>query len=1303
VSLAGLLSVITADPVLQEALGSPGLADGAVGAEHGEGEAGAGFTAPPALRPFLAAALTGRPGEDAGRPAADTGRSAADTGRPGADTGRGRRFVLAVTATAREAEALADALTSLLPGEGVAYFPAWETLPHERISPASDTCGRRLAVLRRLVHPDPADPRTGPLSVVVTPIRGLLQPIVGGLGDIAPVSLRAGQAVGLDEVLTSLVEIGYTRTDLVERRGEMAVRGGIVDVFPPIEEHPLRIEFWGDEVEEIRQFRVADQRGLGTADGLWAPPCRELLLTPAVRERAKQLAADHPGPADVLGKLADGIAVEGMEAFAPAIASRMELLLDHVPAGGRVLACDPERIRTRAADLVRTSQEFLAASWVHAAAGGQVPIDLGAAAFRSITQVRAVADRLGLGWWTVTPFESPGAAGDDSGAHPANGYAARGDGAREADAREAGARADVSGGDGADGDGSGPAAGDAGRQSFSIGAVPAEGYRGDTARALADVRRWLADSWRVVLVTEGHGPAQRLAEMLRADGLGARLGDLDDPPEPGVPCVTTGLISHGFTWERVKLAVICEADLTGQRTGSRDTRRMPSRRRAGIDPLQLTAGDYVVHEQHGVGRYLEMTSRSVQGAIREYLVIEYAPGKRGQPPDRLYVPTDQLDQVTRYVGGEAPALHRLGGADWAKTKGRARKAVRQIASELIRLYSARMASAGHAFGADTPWQRELEDAFPYVETADQLGAIDEVKHDMERAVPMDRLICGDVGYGKTEIAVRAAFKAVQDGRQVAILVPTTLLAAQHYTTFSERYAPFPVLVRTLSRFQGDAEVAATLAGLADGTVDVVIGTHRLLSPETRFARLGLVVLDEEQRFGVEHKEYLKRLRTEVDVLAMSATPIPRTLEMGVAGIREMSTILTPPEERHPVLTLVGPYDEKQIAAAIRRELLRDGQTFFVHNRVASIGKVAARVAELVPEARVVAAHGQMNEHQLERIMGQFLDREHDVLVSTTIVESGLDIPNANTLIVDRADAYGLAQLHQLRGRVGRGTERGYAYFLFPPERELTETAHERLATIAQHTEMGAGMYVALKDLEIRGAGNLLGGEQSGHIAGVGFDLYVRMIGEAVSELRDEGPAERPEVRVELPVNAHIPHEYVPGERLRLEAYTRIAAIDSEGDVAAVHAELTDRYGPAPEPVLGLLAVARLRAQARRAGLTDITQQGTHIRFSPVELPDSRQVRVARLYPKAVLKPTVRTMLVPVPRATPGLRPSAPAPPGAPLLRDQELLAWCAQLVEAVFGESRPAGQAGPGAPAGPAGPAGSAGPGAPAGPAGSDA
>ena len=1230
-SLAGLLGAIADDPQFRQVADLASVEDGGVVPVDG-----ADVTAPAALRPFLAAALTGLPG-------------------------RAARFLLAVTATAREAEELTGALSTLLPAGGVAYFPAWETLPHERLSPRSDTSGQRLAVLRRLAHPDPASSRTAAVTAVVTPVRALLQPMVSGLADVAPVTLAEGDTCDLDEVLARLVDIGYTRTDLVERRGEVAVRGGIIDVFPPAEEHPVRVELFGDVVEETRFFRVADQRSLGPADeGLWAPPCRELLLTPDVRDRAKHLAADHPGLADVLGKLADGITVEGMEALAPVLAPRMELLLDHVPAGGVILACDPERIRARAADLVRTSREFLEASWVNAAAGGQAPVDLGASAFRSITQVRTAADNLRLPWWTITPFDS--SAPDASPAVTGAASASAGGGPREAD--EGGADASFFQMPESD-------SGSQDRPALRLGAGPAPAYRGDTGRALTDVRGWLGEGWRVVLVTEGHGPAQRLAEVLRGEGLGARLGDLDNMPEPGVPCVTTGLIARGFTWESVRLAVLTEADLVGQHAGPREARRMPSRRRGGIDPLQLTPGDYVVHEQHGVGRYREMTSRSIQGAVREYLVIEYAPSKRGQPPDRLYVPTDQLDQVTRYVGGEMPSLHRLGGADWAKTKGRARKAVRQIASELIRLYSARMASPGHAFGPDTPWQRELEDAFPYVETADQLAAIDEAKRDMERPVPMDRLICGDVGYGKTEIAVRAAFKAVQDGMQVAVLVPTTLLAQQHQSTFSERYAPFPVVVRTLSRFQSDAEVAETLRGLAEGTVDVVIGTHRLLSPDTRFARLGLVILDEEQRFGVEHKEYLKRLRTEVDVLSMSATPIPRTLEMGVAGIREMSTILTPPEERHPVLTMVGPYEEKQIAAAIRRELLRDGQVFFVHNRVSSINKVAAKVADLVPEARVVAAHGQMNEHTLERIMLEFVDRKHDVLVATTIVESGLDIPNANTLIVDRADVYGLAQLHQLRGRVGRGTERAYAYFLFPPEKPLTETAHERLATIAQHTEMGAGMYVALKDLEIRGAGNLLGGEQSGHIAGVGFDLYVRMIGEAVGELRDSGPAERAEVRVELPVNAHIPHSYVPGERLRLEAYTRIAAIDSAADIAAVSEELADRYGPLPEPVLGLLAVASVRAQARKAGLTDITQQGTHIRFAPVDLPESRQVRAQRLYPKTVLKPAVRTMLVPVPRDLPGARPGAPVPPGAPLLRDRELLAWCGQLIEAVFGESSP--------------------------------
>ena len=1064
-----------------------------------------------------------------------------------------------MTATAREAEELAAALGSLLGEDRVGYFPAWETLPHERLSPRSDTSGQRLAVLRRLAHPDPSDVRSGPLQVVTTPVRSLLQPMVSGLGELTPVKLSVGQDASMDDTITQLVEIGYARVEMVERRGEIAVRGGLLDVFPPTEEHPLRVEFWGDEVEEIRYFKAADQRSLAVAeDGLWAPPCRELLLTPSVRARARQLAAEWPGLHDILGKMAEGITVEGMEALAPALTDKMDLLLDYLPRGAKVIACDPERIRARAADLVWTSQEFLEASWVNAAAGGEVPIDLGEAAIRPIAAARAAAATLALPWWTITPF----AAADS--AHVVSPH-------------------DTDDFDGGVGE---PAP-------FPVSAEPAPGYRGDTHRALADIRQWLADDWRVVLITEGHGPARRLAELLRGEGLGARDGDLTAPPEAGLAHVATGLLESGFVWPAIRLVVLAEADLAGTRSGTRQSHRMPSRRRGGIDPLQLTPGDFIVHEQHGVGRYLEMTSRTVQGATRDYLVIEYAPSKRGQPPDRLYLPTDQLDEVTRYTGGEAPALHRLGGADWAKAKGRARKAVRDIAAGLIRLYQARMASPGHAFGADTPWQRELEDAFPYVETPDQLAAVDEVKADMERAVPMDRLICGDVGYGKTEIAVRAAFKAVQDGKQVAVLVPTTLLSAQHFATFSERYAPFPVTVRPLSRFQSAAEFADTLDGLASGKVDIVIGTHRLLSPEVRFARLGLLIIDEEQRFGVEHKEYLKQLRTEVDVLAMSATPIPRTLEMGISGIREMSTILTPPEERHPVLTSVTPYDERQIAAAIRRELLRDGQVFFVHNRVSSINKVAARLAELVPEARIGVGHGQMNEHTLEKVMSGFIERDFDVLVSTTIVESGLDIPNANTLIVDRADAYGLPDLHQLRGRVGRGRERGYAYFLYPPEKPLTETAHERLATLQQHTGIGAGLHIAMKDLEIRGAGNLLGGEQSGHVAAVGFDLYVKMIGEAVRELRGDGPAERAEVRVELPVDAHIPHDYVTGERLRLEAYTqdrvdRLGARHRRGQRRADRPVRSDS-GPGREPA-GRGAAAGCRPAGGADGHYDAGQQ-----------------------------------------------------------------------------------------------------------------
>jgi len=1121
---------------------------------------------------------------------------------PGAGAGRP---VLAVTATAREAEDLVTELSDVMGEEQVALYPAWETLPHEWLSPRSDTVGQRLAVLRRLTHPDDAVPGRGRPAVVVTPVRAVLQPQPAGLGDVDPVTLRAGSVVELDDLVRALAGAGYHRVDLVERRGEFTVRGGLVDVFPPTAPHPRRIELWGDEVAEIREFAVADQRSLGVVEEVYAPACRELLLTAEVRGRAARLAEEHPEMAELLTKISHGTAVEGMESLAPLLLDEMELLVDVLPAECLVLVCDPERVHTRAHDLAATDEEFREASWAAAAEGGQAPVDVRGASFRSLADVRGHALTRGQRWWSTSPFEDDAEVADEHSI-----------------------------------------------ESVSLGWQAVPGFRGDQPAAFGQLRAWVAQGWATLLLAAGQGTLDRAAEVLAEEGTAVRRSpDLDDDP---VVHLCAGRMTSGFVDPSVGLVVITERDLTGRDpAGSRRDAALPSRRRHQVDPLTLQPGDFIVHDQHGVGRYVEMVQRTTGGAVREYLVLEYAPGKRGQPADRLFVPTDQLEQVTRYVGGETPALDRIGGADWAKRKGRARKAVKQIAAELIKLYAARQSAPGRVFGADTPWQRELEDAFPYVETPDQMSTIDEVKRDMERPVPMDRVICGDVGYGKTEIAVRAAFKAVQDGTQVVVLVPTTLLVQQHLQTFSERYAPFPIQVKALSRFQSDAEAEAVRAGVTDGTVDVVIGTHRLLTGDVRFHDLGLVIVDEEQRFGVEHKERLKHLRANVDVLTMSATPIPRTLEMSITGIRDMSTITTPPEERHPVLTYVGPYEDRRVAAAIRRELLREGQVFVVHNRVATIEKTAARLREAVPEARISVAHGQMNEHTLEQVIVDFWERRSDVLVCTTIVETGLDIANANTLVVDRADMLGLSQLHQLRGRVGRGRERAYAYFLYPRDRTMTDTAHQRLATIAQHTELGAGMQVAMKDLEIRGAGNLLGAEQSGQIADVGFDLYVRMVGEAVAEYRGDVEDEGADMRVELPVDAHLPHDYVPSERLRLEAYRRLSEAADEASIAAVADELRDRYGEPPEPVANLLAVARVRALARSRGLREVVLTGQQVRLAPLALPDSVKVRINRLYPKSVVKTTIDTVLVPRPKE-PGI--------GGRVVSGAPLLEWVEKVV-----------------------------------------
>ncbi len=1157
--------------------------------------------------------------------------------------------LLVVTATGREAEETALALRSYLPAQDVAVMPAWETLPHERLSPRADTVAQRLSVLRRLAHPEEG----GAIRVLIVPVRALLAPVIAGLGELEPVQLAPGLTVGLEETARRLEAAAYTRVDMVESRGEYAVRGGILDVFPPSEPRPVRVDFFGDEIDEVSSFAVADQRTIETLGAVTATACRELVLTDAVRERAAALADAVPGAADMLEKISQGIAVEGMESLAPVLVEKMVPLLDLV--GDRLtVLLEPERVRKRAEDLTATTTEFLAAAWTSAASGGTVPVDLSAAAFAHLAEARALALSSNRGWWSFTAL----AAGPET------------------------TRLDLS---------------------------DPHTYRGELERAVADLGRLARQGWTVVVATDGPGPGRRMAQLLGDGDVPARIVDqlsevgelgrdsdwVPDPaavaddadgsagaptagPGDGVVRVTQASAGHGFLAEGLRLALIAESDLTGRAgAGPRERRSLPARRaRRSVDPLSLHAGDLVVHAQHGVGRFIELSRRTVGGprssATREYLVIEYAPSKRGQPGDRLLVPTDALDQVTKYVGGDSPALSKMGGADWAKTKSKARKAVREIAGELVRLYAARAATTGHAFSPDTPWQTELEEAFPYTETPDQLSTIDEVKADMEKAQPMDRLVCGDVGYGKTEIAVRAAFKAVQDGKQVAVLVPTTLLVSQHAETFTERYAGFPVTVGALSRFQDAAESAKILEGLEKGSVDVVVGTHRLITGQVKFKDLGLVIIDEEQRFGVEHKETLKALRTNVDVLSMSATPIPRTLEMAVTGLREMSTLATPPEDRHPILTYVGAYETKQVSAAIRRELLREGQVFFVHNRVEDIDATAARLAELVPEARVATAHGQMNEHQLEAVIDSFWRKETDVLVCTTIVETGLDVSNANTLIVDRADRMGLSQLHQLRGRVGRGRERAYAYFLYPSDKPLTETALERLRTIATNTDLGAGMQVAMKDLEIRGSGNLLGGEQSGHIAGVGFDLYVRMVSEAVAAYKkalarsgkagaeaigfEEGDEEDVELRIELPVDATVPEDYIPHERLRLEAYTKFAAARSGEQVDDVLEELTDRYGPVPEATARLAALARLRALAAELGVREIVAQGKSVRFAPVDLPESARMKVTRLYPGTVLKPATRTIVVPAPGTN---------RMGGAALSGEEVVRWAEVLLRAV--------------------------------------
>ena len=1118
-----------------------------------------------------------------------------------------QRVAVAVTASTKESNELASSLRAFVDELEIVYLPSWETLPHERLSPSPETVGRRvmaLARMRELASNPPRHP-----TLIVLSVRAALQPIAAGLGQAGALNLARGQQYSFIELPLKLIEYAYERVEMVTRRGEFAVRGGIVDVFPTTAEHALRLEFFGDELDDVREFAVADQRSLpGQLDSVSLYPARELLITPAVAGRAREAEREFPNLTEMLEKIANGIPTEGMESLTPMLVDEMVSVFTMVPKAIPIFLLNPEKLLAQAISLKQTNDEFLHAAWDAAIEGAEAPIDLSAGGFHDF-------DALFANLATQHPVVRLAPFG--------------------------------------------------GEKSINLGLhEPPSSVHAE--EGIFDwLRQQLQQQHRILITCAGHGTAERVLELLVDAKIPAILTEHLGSLHTEHVTVLQANLAHGFVSEPAKLTVITETEFFGRNAAPAGVgpKRLARRRGPQVDPLTLQRGDYVVHEIHGIGRFVELVQRSNGSGerrhTREYLVIEYASPKKGYPADTLFVPTDQLDMLTRYVGGEAPVLSKMGGVDWARAKGNARKAVRKIAIDLVKLYSARMKSKGYSFSPDTTWQRELEEAFPFQETPDQLTTIDEVKRDMERGIPMDRLLAGDVGYGKTEVAVRAAFKAIQDGKQVAMLVPTTLLVKQHFETFMERYSGFPVQIRALSRFQTDRELKDTLAGLESGGVDMVIGTHRLLSDSVKFKNLGLVIIDEEQRFGVEHKEKLKALRHNVDVLAMSATPIPRTLEMAVTGIREMSTLATPPEERQPILTFVGAYSEQQVAAAIRRELIREGQVFFVHNRVSTINLLAEQLQKLVPEARIGIAHGQLPEQQLEQVVVDFWERKFDVLVSTTIIETGIDIPNANTLIVDRAEIFGLSQLHQIRGRVGRSRERAYAYFFYDPSRPLSLEAHDRLATIATHNELGSGMQVAMKDLEIRGAGNLLGGEQSGHIAGVGFDLYLRMIDEAVREFKGETLESPAELKLELPVDAHIPATYLDSERLRLEAYHKLSAASgaksNRAQLDAILAEIEDRYGKAPASVRNLIDVTELRQQCNRLGLKDVNLLGAQLQMSPVELTEAQQVALSVKIPGMRYLQTSKMLSAPTPKDA----------AGEPL-RDSEVIAWTWAFLAKVF-------------------------------------
>lgn len=1052
---------------------------------------------------------------------------------------------LVITYSAYQAEKLRTDLVTLLSAEYVLHFPALETLPHEEVTRSIELTRERITVLDRLANNEPL--------ILVTSIQALAERLLPKndlLGGSLFINMQS--QIDLGQLGERLVHLGYERIDRVENPGQFSIRGGIVDVFPFTMLQPVRVELFDTEVDSIRLFNPINQRSTDNVEQLQIPPAREFLYPPHDHSQAlesiRAVANSQAGKLRRIGrheeaqgllkrvethleKLSAGIFFEGMDQYKPFFYPSLTTLVGYVPEQAPIVIDEPSRVQEHAQVFER---EFAERQALLLEKGRNLPneekiyanwIDL-------MQEVHRHPTVMVSGLLKRTPGVDP-------------------------------------------------------VRVVQVASRTPDIFHGKLERLAEEVQNWRRSHFHVCLVISTPERGSRVVEAFKEEGVEAVfVPHVNGELKRGNVVVTTGQLDTGGEFPGTGLVVLTDAEVFGRQKRRRRLRTDDQKGVRIADFGDLKPGDYVVHENHGIGRYLGVETLEIAGVHKDYLMVQY------QGEDKLYVPTEQVNLLQKYVGveGQPPKLFKLGGTEWARVKKKVKESVQEMAEGLLRLYAEREAVPGYAFSPDTVWQQQFEDAFPFQETPDQQRAIEDVKRDMERPRPMDRLLCGDVGYGKTEVAIRAAFKAVMDGKQVAVLVPTTILAQQHGRNFEERFAGYPIKIRVISRFQTQAEQTAIIKGVAKGDIDIVIGTHRLLSKDVVFHDLGMVVVDEEQRFGVVQKERLKEITKNVDVLTLTATPIPRTLHMSLVGVRDMSVIETPPEDRFPIRTYVVEFDEDMVREAILRELTRDGQVYFVYNRVQNIESMADRLQQIVPEARIAIAHGQMEEDELEEVMLDFLEHEYDVLLCSTIIETGMDISNVNTLIVYDADYLGLAQLYQLRGRVGRSNRVAYSYFTYRRDKVLSEDAEKRLQAIKEFTELGSGFKIAMRDLEIRGAGNLLGSEQHGFIASVGFELYCKLLEESIKELRGEMVTQPPEPVIDLTVDAYVSDEYVPDSQQKVEIYKKVVALRNAQDVSELAEEIEDRFGTLPQAVCNLLSVARIKALARELGVSSISAE-----------------------------------------------------------------------------------------------------------------